>query len=191
MEIEIKIPLTDTEYDKLSKDFLAQGAQFYKKDDTYYSRYEEKSNRTANKEPLIRIRHEESTSITPGGSHLRCISDVLTYKIKSTVDGIENNVERETEVDDVEVIKELFNKTGFKCWFTKNKSSIFLETKVDNISFNAEVEIVNGHKYIEIENVNSEADKDTILAAIKKFCLELELDYEKRDGRSWPTILAS
>lgn len=200
MEIEIKIPLSEEEYASLGRKFVASGAEFFAKTDSYYSQYDTKQERLEKGEPLIRLRQEQSeTYIGSADDRHKVISedDILTYKIKSTVNGIENNVERETTVEDMTILKELFEKTGFKCWFTKTKSSLLYNTTVNNIKFNVEVESVNDHKYIEIENIENVdtqghvLTQDDIVAAIKVICEKFNLDFEKRDGRDWPQILNS
>ena len=55
-EIEIKIPLTDSEYDKIFEEIRGR-AEHLKKSDEYYSKYDSREERIKNNEPpVIRIR---------------------------------------------------------------------------------------------------------------------------------------
>ena len=129
MEVEIKIPITDVQYQDFVKDAENRDELFGKcrRTDTYYSQYDSKEERLAHGEPLIRIRSEEN--------YKGEVRDFLTYKIKQTINGVENNVERETEVaDDITVIQELFENCGFKVWWSKDKKAVGEMVTIDGVS---------------------------------------------------------
>ena len=82
-EIELKIPLSDGEYDDLKKRYFSGTEKVLKKDE-YFSRYDTLEERIKNNEPkVIRIRTE--------GEEV-----YFTIKRKSIKNGIEVNEEKES-----------------------------------------------------------------------------------------------
>ncbi len=218
-EIEMKIPLTEEQYMSLAGDFIKQDIEIILKSDEYYSRYKTRKERLENNEPqVIRIRSEKYAE--NGGNmfkkldsfqkvvmffeHLRTDSSTdfsektfFTLKTKTIKDGIELNEEHETFVQDAQPVRKLFESTGFIKWFEKSKCAVsaYLPKKLPDgaeIVFHAELEIVNGLPYIEIEyaSENNEFDTKTILKYLEEKIRDLNLDPSKRDERSWKQILS-
>ena len=151
-EIEIKIPLTDLEYDKIfsvifGKQILTgvevkDSPERLLKSDEYYSRYDSREESKAAGEPqVIRIRSEkgaEQTALSSGlvdFSENAQKSDVTTgvaktnersffcIKRKSIENGIEINREDETFVENPEVVRDLLQLSGYHKFFDKKKDA--------------------------------------------------------------------
>lgn len=181
-EIEIKIPLTQGEYESLFSKI--QEEPFTKpehllKSDTYFSRYDTREERKAKNEPqVIRIRTDENLSQGTKKSYF-CI------KRKAIENGIEFNSENETFVEDENVIKLLFEVSDYHQFFQKNKDAFSSYYK----DFHVELEKVNGMPYVEIEVTTDSLPADQVSRALQDFVVRLGLDPAKRDSRSWMEII--
>ena len=197
-EIEIKIPLTDSEYDGLLK--FVKGSAGYEgvsctgtapehilKADEYYSRYQSRAESKAAGEPqVIRIRSEKSDDCKANERSFFCI------KRKSVENGIELNREDETFIENAEVVRDLLELSGYHKFFEKKKNawSVHCNSRVlEGADFHLELEIVNGLKYVEIEVTEEGAPADAVRAALEKFVALFGLDAAKRDSRSWMEII--
>ena len=184
-EIEIKIPLTDLEYDRIFND-IKDGAEHLRKSDEYYSKYDTREERIKNNEPpVIRIRTEQNVDKNQTEIYF-CV------KRKSIENGIEFNSENETLIQNGDPLRYFFDAAGYKKFFEKNKdaySYYYTSDLYAGINFHLELEQVNGLKYVEIEVTDSELPADQVRAELKKFVEQLGLDTSKRDSRSWMEIL--
>ena len=184
-EIEIKIPLTDSEYEKIFADIKGR-AEHLKKSDEYYSKYDSREERIKNNEPpVIRIRTEQNVDKNQTEIYF-CV------KRKSVENGIEFNSENETLIQNGDPLRYFFDAAGYKKFFEKNKdafSAYFKCSTGEDIDFHLELEQINGLKYVEIEVTNSDLAADVIRANLEKFVEQLGLDSSKRDSRSWMKIL--
>ena len=182
-EIEIKIPLTDAEYESIYNSFTFE--HFFKTD-RYFSRYDTHEERVQNGEPrVIRIRTEQDMSLGEKKSYF-CI------KYKTVQNGIELNTENETFVQDETVIENLLKVSGYHIYFDKQKDAFSVYSRCDYndaIEFHLELEKVNGLKYVEIEVTDGTAPADEVTAALEKFVTRLGLDVSKKDSRSWMEII--
>lgn len=218
-EIEIKLPLTDAQYDKIyavisCKEKLARveicdgghllcGLEHIIKTDAYFSRYATREESKAAGEPqVIRIRTEmyevanEDRFGCPPPKAFFCI------KRKTIENGIELNREDETYIDKPEVVRDLLMISGYHQFFEKNKDSYSIYCKSDVLpgcEFHLELEKVNGLKYLEVE-VTDEAEVEgkanrlvlpanSVRVGLESFVGLFGLDVSKRDGRSWMEIL--
>ena len=197
-EIEIKLPLTEEEYKKLYSAIFGkssyEGIQFLQADqpehlfkqDTYYSRYDSHEERVKMGEPrVIRIRSEENLQTKEKKAYF-CI------KYKSVENGIELNSENESFVQDQSVIEKLLLLSGYKTYFDKKKDafSIYCKTSLNpSIKFHLELEEVNGLKYVEIEETDSDLPAEEIRKALEGLVIQLGLDPLKKDARSWMEII--
>lgn len=192
-EIEIKIPLEESEFSyledsiyrrKTSENLEFSSSEKILKSDEYFSRYKTRAERKSNNEfEVIRIRTEKI------GENQKSF---FTTKRKSLVNGFEVNDEKETFVENPEVLRNFLLESGFNIWFSKKKDalSVFCNLKNHKMTFHLELEKVNGLKYVEIENTSScENQKDEIFAELKKIVSELGLDISKNDSRSWVEII--
>ena len=95
METEVKIEISPEQFDRFSEqtDFLKVN-----KEDIYYSKFNTKTERIENNEPLIRIRKSNSDYY-------------FTTKIKNIVDGIERNLERDYEYKEVKSYENYLHAT--------------------------------------------------------------------------------
>ena len=196
-EIEIKIPLTDDEYNKLF-DFVNGRAAFEGvglesgvperifKSDEYYSRYNTREESKAAGDPqVIRIRSEKTDNITNERSFF-CI------KRKSIENGIELNREDETFIENADVVRDLLGFSGYHKFFEKKKDALGVHCEtalLPGADFHLELEIVNNLKYVEIEVTEEREAADTVRAALEKFVALFDLDAAKRDSRSWMEII--
>lgn len=172
MEIEMKALLTKEQF----IDLLAKNAEKImmpeKKVDKYYSKYNTREVRKAEKEPLYRIRSIE------GGSQA-----VFTKKIKNVSNGVEQNVEKEFSISNAELMEEFVLENGFHKWFEKRKLSFgwfdLLNEKEhkqpagymgkepfgnmeDKVLGHVEVEIINDDIYaVEVEVVTKDKKPQT------------------------------
>lgn len=189
-EIEIKIPLTDAEYDRLLS--FVNGSDVRRlthilKSDRYYSQYNTETERRAavkaGKEPnVIRIRTEEDLQTHNKQSY-------FCYKYKTVENGVEFNSENETFIQDEEVLNKFFAGMGYTLYFEKTKDSWSVYYGEDPVVFHLELEIVNGLKYVEIEVTQSTLPADKVRQALETFVTLLKLDVSKRDSRSWMEII--
>jgi predicted adenylyl cyclase CyaB len=184
-EIEIKIPLTESEYEKIFS-VIKDRAEHLKKSDEYYSKYDTREERIKNNEPpVIRIRTEQNVDKNQTEIYF-CV------KRKSVENGIEFNSENETQIQDGNPLRYFFEAAGYKKFFEKNKDAFSAYCKCttgEDIDFHLELEQINGLKYVEIEVTNSDLAADVIRANLEKFVEQLGLDSSKRDSRSWMEIL--
>lgn len=196
-EIEIKIPLSDFEYDKIfsviSGDEQLTGLTVNDKpvhilkSDEYYSLYQTRAESKSKGEPqVIRIRSENSSEDPAKQNSYFCI------KRKSIENGIELNRENETFVENADVIRDLLNFSGYIKFFEKKKDAWSVHCKATVLAgadFHLELEIVNNLKYVEIEVTEEGQPADTVRSALEKFVALFGLDSSKRDSRSWMEII--
>lgn len=199
-EIEIKIPLTSKEFDRLY-DFLClkisiEGIQilgnmknpcerrFFLKKDEYYSKYKKEIERKENNEPqVIRIRTQDFENER---------RSYFTIKRKVVEDGIEVNKEDETFIEDTNVLRDFFALAGYSKWFSKEKKACGVYCKFssfEEVTFHLELEIVNELKYVEIEVTDTEESAKDIKTGLTEFVKALNLDPLKKDSRSWVEII--
>ena len=197
-EIEIKIPLTDAEYDKIFSvisgeqtlaglEVAIDGLEHLLKSDTYFSRYASREESKAAGEPqVIRIRSEAAAGDKTNERSYFCI------KRKSIENGIELNREDETFVEKPEVIRDLLLFSGYNQFFEKNKDAYGVHCRsvvLPGCDFHLELEVVNGLKYIEVEVTDGTDKADDVRLALEKFMELFGLDTSKRDKRSWMEII--
>ena len=196
-EIEIKIPLTDEQYDKIFS--VITGAEpltgvkvfgqpeHLVKSDIYFSRYNTREESKAAGEPqVIRIRSEVAAGDKTNERSFFCI------KRKTIENGIEFNREDETFVEKPEIIRDLLLFSGYHQFFEKNKDAygVHCESVVlPGCDFHLELEKANGLKYIEVEVTDGADAADDVRAALEKFMEQFGLDTSKRDHRSWMEII--
>ena len=196
-EIEIKIPLTDVEYEKIfnviSGTEVISGVEVYGKpehilkSDIYFSRYATREESKAAGEPqVIRIRSE---AVSEGKTNERSF---FCIKRKTIENGIELNREDETFVENPEVIRDLLLFSGYHQFFEKNKDSYGVHCQSEVLpgcDFHLELEKVNNLKYIEVEVTDGTDSADSVRSALEKFMEQFDLDTSKRDKRSWMEII--
>ena len=181
-EIEIKIPLTQSEYDSLFAKINEPPfttPEHLLKSDIYFSRYDTREERKAKNEPqVIRIRTDENLNEGTKKSYF-CI------KRKTIENGIEFNAENETFIEDEKVLEQFFEVSGYTKYFQKNKDAF----STYNGDFHLELEKVNGMCYVEIEVTTSSLPAETVRQNLEAFVKDLGLDSSKRDSRSWMEII--
>lgn len=194
-EIELKVPLSVEQFDRIQK-ILTQkeqlssinirGLSHILKSDEYFSRYHTHEERIKNKElRVIRLRTENDGK---GEKSFFCI------KQKTIENGVEFNSEKETFVEDADVLRAFFEASGFIKWFEKKKDALSVYATVsENSDFEAHLELekVNSLPYIEIEYTKEDLPADQVRAGLEKILLALGVDPKKRDSRSWAEILES
>ncbi|MBR5647149.1 MAG: hypothetical protein IKX23_10965 [Treponema sp.] len=185
-EIEIKIPLSESQYDSLKERFF-KNSQLTVKNDEYYTRYESLEERKKNKEPdVIRIRTEKTEDEEKA---------FFTVKVKSVDNGIEVNKEDETFVQNPEVLRTFFKLNGYFQWFCKEKQSLkahFILPSLSRIDFLMELEIVNSLKYLEVEVTQPMGLENAVIEkALEEVIGFIGLDPSKKDERNWYTIISS
>ncbi len=195
-EIEIKIPLSDEQYDKIFSVIsgnekipgleVCGEKEHLLKSDVYFSRYNSREESLAAGEPqVIRIR-SESDDATSDTKAFFCI------KRKTIENGIEFNREDETFVEKPEVVRDLLLFSGYHQFFEKNKDAygVYCHSNVlPDCNFHLELEKVNGLKYIEVEVTDGTDSADIVRKALEKFMEQFGLDISKRDSRHWMDIL--
>ena len=201
-EIEIKIPLTDAEYDKIFSvisgeqtlaglEVAIDGLEHLIKSDTYFSRYASREESKAAGEPqVIRIRSEKKFGDQSAGQETE--RAFFCIKRKKIENGIELNREDETFVEKPEVIRDLLLFSGYHQFFEKNKNSYGVHCQsvvLPGCDFHLELEVVNGLKYIEVEVTDGTDKADDVRVALEKFMELFGLDTSKRDKRSWMEII--
>lgn len=197
-EIEIKIPLTDAEYEKIFKvisgqqtltgvEVAADGLEHLLKTDQYFSRYATRQEgKDAGEPQVIRIRSESSAEDKTNERSFFCI------KRKTIENGIEVNREDESFVEKPEVIRDLLLFSGYHQFFEKNKDAYGVHCRsvvLLGCDFHLELEVVNGLKYIEVEVTDGTDEADDVRVALEKFMELFGLDTSKRDKRSWMEII--
>lgn len=217
-EIELKIPLTDSEYQKIFSVIcgkeklkgvevcsLKNGSAFafehILKSDSYFSRYNSRSESKIAGEPqVIRLRSEQ---IFDGFDEKNGVEKKTFFciKRKTVENGIELNSENETFVEKPEVIHDLLTLSGYHQFFEKSKDAFSAYCKSEVLEaciFHIELEIVNGLKYLEVEVTDDFDFADSaenglsaadIRLALEKFVALFDLDASKKDSRSWMEIL--
>lgn len=199
-EIELKVPLTLEQFDRIQK-ILTQkeqlpsinirGLSHILKSDEYFSRYHTHEERIKNKElRVIRLRTENDGK---DEKSFFCI------KQKTIENGVEFNSEKETFVEDADVLRAFFEASGFIKWFEKKKDALSVyaalsETgllKKSDFEAHLELEKVNSLPYIEIEYTKEDLPADQVRAGLEQILLALGVDPKKRDSRSWAEILES
>ena len=199
-EIEIKIPLTSEEFDRLY-DFLClkksihgikilgddknpRERKFFLKKDEYFSKYKKEIERRENNEPqVIRIRAQDFENDR---------RSYFTIKRKVVEDGIEVNKEDETFIEDADVLRDFFALSGYSRWFSKEKKACGVYctfSLFEGVTFHLELEIVNELKYVEIEVTDTDGSAKDIKAGLTQFVKALNLDPLKKDSRSWVEII--
>ena len=192
-EIELKVPLTCEQFDRIEK-ILTQKEQLFSinicglshilKSDEYFSRYHTHEERIKNNElRVIRIRTENDGR---GEKSFFCI------KRKTIENGVEFNSEKETFVEDADVLRAFFEASGFIKWFEKKNDAIGVLCSLDSSGFEAHLELekVNSLPYIEIEYTKEDLPADEVRSNLEKILLALGVDPKKRDSRSWAEILS-
>lgn len=151
-EFEAKVLLTPDEYiNILEQEIYTLGI---KKSDIYYSKYLSTEEAVKNGESLTRIRTEGDSAY-------------LTLKKKELTNGFENNKEYETQIKDVEVVKNLLLEAGYSPYFKKYKTSHTISISPPPISIPG-IEV-----HVELEKV--ENSKHTEKSTYKKvYALEIE-----------------
>ena len=195
-EIELKVPLTCEQFDRIEKILTKKdqlpsinnirGLSHILKSDEYFSRYHTHEERIKNNElRVIRLRTENDGN---GEKAFFCI------KRKTIENGVEFNSEKETFVEDADVLRAFFEASGFIKWFEKKKDAISVyATLSEKPDFEAHLELekVNSLPYIEIEYTKEDLPADHVRAGLEKILLALGVDPKKRDSRSWAEILES
>ena len=196
-EIEIKIPLTDEQYDKIFSVITGTenltGVKVFGqpehliKSDIYFSRYNTREESKAAGEPqVIRIRSEVAVGDKTNERSFFCI------KRKTIENGIEFNREDETFVEKPEIIRDLLLFSGYHQFFEKNKDAYGVHCEsivLPGCDFHLELEKVNGLKYVEVEVTDGADAADDVRDALEKFMEQFGLDTSKRDHRSWMEII--
>ena len=199
-EIEIKIPLTSEEFDRIY-DFLCLKKsidgikilgddknpcerKFFLKKDEYFSKYKKEIERRENNEPqVIRIRTQDFENDR---------RSYFTIKRKVVEDGIEVNKEDETFIEDADVLRDFFALSGYSRWFSKEKKACGVYctfSLFEGVTFHLELEIVNELKYVEIQVTDTDGSAKDIKAGLTQFVKALNLDPLKKDSRSWVEII--
>lgn len=203
-EIELKIKLTEEQYKVFFEQVITKAAlptatapssafeqgavKFYKgntvlvtKTDENYSRYNSREERKASGEPsVIRIREESEGDLQRA---------FFTLKRKTFRDGMEINEENETAIEQPEVIRQLLEVAGYKCWFKKVKTAYSCYCEYADLEFHAELVKVNDLPYLEIEVTSEKESPEVVTEKLEKLVIELGFDLEKKDNRSWVEIV--
>ena len=204
-EIELKLPLSFGQFDKIHKILTGQeqlpffhshGAEHILKSDEYYSLYKSHEERLKNKElRVIRIRSEKKLPLFPNGIDMIGEESEKYYfciKQKTLENGVEFNSEKETFIEEADVLRSFFAATGYIKWFEKKKDALSVYCSVENFpGFEAHLELekVNGLPYAEIEYTKDDFPPEEVRANLEKILVSLGLDPKKRDSRSWAEII--
>lgn len=202
-EIELKIKLTEEQYKVFFEQVITKAAlptatapssafeqgavKFYKgntvlvtKTDENYSRYNSREERKASGEPsVIRIREESEGDLQRA---------FFTLKRKTFRDGMEINEENETAIEQPQVIRQLLEVAGYKCWFKKVKTAYSCYCNYADLEFHTELVKVNDLPYLEIEVTSEKESPEVVTEKLEKLVIELGFDLEKKDPRSWVEI---
>lgn len=196
-EIELKVPLSEEQFEKIEKilsekeslpSFKFHSFEHIVKSDEYFSRYKTHEERIANKElRVIRIRTEKQVKQSEDSEE----KAYFCIKRKTIENGVEFNSEKETFVDDAEVLRAFFEAAGFIKWFEKKKNAVGVICSLDASDFEAHLELekVNGLPYAEIEYTKDDLPADEVRSNLEKILLTLGVDPKNRDSRSWAEIL--
>ena len=197
-EIELKVPLTDGQFDRIERilrgnetlpSLKTHSLAHILKSDEYFSLYRTHEERLKNKElRVIRIRTERSPEkFADAQKSYFCI------KRKTLQNGVEFNAEQETFVENPEVLRSFFEATGYIKWFEKKKDALGVICALIGTDFEAHLELekVNGLPYIEIEYTKEDLPADEVRLNLEKILIELGLDPKLRDSRSWAEILGN
>lgn len=184
-EIELKIPLNEQQYDQLYNQFYS-GCKMVCKRDEYFSKYNSMEERLKNNEPsVIRIRTEWEEG--------ESAKTYFTIKRKKKENGIENNREDESFVENAEALRVFFEEAGYHKWFDKEKKSYGCFQKLEEqpeLDFHMELVIVNDMKYMEIEVTDCKGlDCMDVQRALEGLVRKIGLDPEKKDIRSWYELI--
>ena len=193
-EIELKIPLTNQQYDEIfcviNGEKTLDGIKvlskpvFIKKWDEYYSRYKNREERDVHGEPqVIRIRGEEKEGK---------IESYFTIKRKSKENGIEFNEENETYIENPDVLRDFFNVACYIRFFEKCKEAWGCNVCVSEnpqAEFHLELEKVNQYYYVEIEYTKEDMDPNIVGQLLETLVRKLGLNPKDKDSRSWGKIL--
>lgn len=195
-EIELKIPLSKSQYDDLfsfiNGQVLYEGVMvldtpiFIKKTDEYYSRYNSKQEQILNGEPqVIRIRSEEKNTKQ---------ESYFTIKRKRKENGIEFNEENETYIENAQVLRDLFSFSGYQKYFEKCKNAwsckvSFCDDDGVNTTFHFELEKVNELLYVEIECTSEQIEAKKAGQLLEKLVQKIGLNPKNKDSRSWMKII--
>lgn len=207
-EIELKIPLNDSQYDYIFSVIYGKknipGFSFddsrlckIEKNDEYFSRYKTREESKKNGEPqVIRIRSEKSVAenFTVNENYGAQKKSYFCIKRKLIENGIELNSENETFVENADVIRDLLELSGYSKFFEKQKNAISSychASELLNSIFHLELEIVNNLKYIEVEVTDENEEADVVRKALEKFVNAFGLDASLKDSRSWMQILGA
>ena len=191
-EIELKVPLTDGQFDRIERILRGNesllGLKTHSlvhilKADEYFSLYRTHEERLKNRElRVIRIRTEK---IAGAEKAYFCI------KRKTLENGVEFNAEQETFVENPEVLRSFFEATGYIKWFEKKKDALGVICSLEGTDFEAHLELekMNGLPYAEIEYTKEDLPADEVRANLEKILTVLGVDPKLRDSRSWAEIL--
>lgn len=184
-EIELKIPLNEQQYDQLYNQFYS-GCKMVCKRDEYFSKYNSMEERLKNNEPsVIRIRTEWEEG--------ESAKTYFTIKRKKKENGIENNREDESFIENAEALHVFFEEAGYHKWFNKEKKSYGCFQKLEKqpeLDFHMELVIVNDMKYMEIEVTDCKGlDCMDVQRALEGLVRKIGLDPEKKDIRSWYELI--
>ena len=214
-EIELKIPLSQTQYEDLYKNIFVEKKcagvkvldssceQIYKHDE-YFTKYATLEERAEKNEPqVIRLRTESVRG------DKQCF---FTIKRKTLQNGIEVNKEDETLVSDENVLRLFFEEAGYRRWFNKEKKAYSSHCVLDENIFHLELVEVNKMLYVEVEVVSEDDTAETenklcgkgsadlcgqkklpesnLKAELEKFVLALGLNPADKDPRSWYQIIS-
>lgn len=184
-EIELKIPLTQQQYNQLYEQFYSSCKMVCKRDE-YFSKYNSMEERVKNNEPsVIRIRTEWEEG--------ESAKSYFTIKRKKKENGIEINREDESFVENPEALRVFFEEAGFHRWFDKEKKAYGCYQKLDEqpeLDFHMELVIVNDMKYMEIEVTDCKGlNCMDVQRALEGLVRKIGLDPEKKDIRSWYELI--
>jgi len=193
-EIELKIKLTEQQYEDFFTQVISKGVSpsakitvsrcnttLVTKSDENYSRYNSREERKANNEPsVIRIREEAEGDLKRA---------YFTLKRKTYRDGTEINEENETAVEQPEVIRQLLEVAGYKCWFKKVKTAYSCYCSYENLDFHVELVKVNNLPYLEIEVTSEEEKPEVVQKKLDMLVVQLGFSLENKDPRSWVEIV--
>ncbi len=215
-EIELKAALSKEQFLSIWKILTTEGKDLclLLKNDEYYSKYSTREERIKNGEPqVIRIRSEKKAQIDSSmlkksysyqeleaffssfaNSPDEKSESYFTIKTKKIEDGTEFNSEDETYVSEPNVLRNFFCMMKFSKYFGKQKialSSNISLLKNSSHLLHAELELVNGLRYLEIECTASSSSPSQVKAELEETFKYLGADLAKKDSRSWKEIIES
>ncbi|MDD5930580.1 MAG: hypothetical protein PUC37_12335 [Spirochaetales bacterium] len=216
-EIELKIPLNDSQYEYIFSVITGKnnipGFSFdntllckIEKEDEYYSRYSTREESRKNGEPqVIRIRSEkeifcgdkicaDKINFSDAANPDVQKKSYFCIKRKVVENGIELNSENETFVENAAVIRDILELSGYIKFFEKQKNAISSYCNAPQLLksvFHLELEIVNELKYIEVEVTDENEAAEIVRSALEKFVNAFGLNPSLKDSRSWMQILGA